>query len=92
LRHCAIADLIQHPLGPAPQVVSERVPPPKALTQIDKSTIKQLGAAWMVHIEPGKTNLWMQATSSASARAGWAKSGRRAIRVSVADPPAGHSS
>jgi len=33
-----------------------------ALTTIDKSNIKQLGGAWMVHIEPGKANLWMQAT------------------------------
>ena len=33
-----------------------------SLTKIDKSNIKQLGAAWMTHIEPGKPNLWMQAT------------------------------
>src|SRR5262245_61961296 len=31
------------------------------LTKIDKSNIKQLGAAWMVHVEEGK-GLWMQAT------------------------------
>jgi PQQ-dependent dehydrogenase (methanol/ethanol family) len=33
-----------------------------SLTKIDKSNVKQLGAAWMVHVEPGKSGLWMQAT------------------------------
>ena len=33
-----------------------------ALSKIDKSNIRQLGGAWMAHIEPGKTGLWMQAT------------------------------
>jgi quinohemoprotein ethanol dehydrogenase len=32
------------------------------LTKINKSTIGQLGAAWMVHVEPGHSGLWMQAT------------------------------
>jgi hypothetical protein len=32
------------------------------LTKINKSTLSQLGGAWMVHVEPGKVGLWMQAT------------------------------
>jgi glucose dehydrogenase len=32
------------------------------LTKINKTNIKRLGAAWMVHVEPGKSGLWMQAT------------------------------
>jgi alcohol dehydrogenase (cytochrome c) len=32
------------------------------LTKINKSTISQLGGAWMVHVEPGKSGIWMQAT------------------------------
>ena len=32
------------------------------LTRINKANVKQLGGAWMVHAEPGKAGLWMQAT------------------------------
>jgi len=33
-----------------------------ALSRINKNTIKQLGAAWMEHVAPGRNGLWMQAT------------------------------
>jgi glucose dehydrogenase len=33
-----------------------------SLSRINKNTIKQLGAAWMVHVAPGRNGLWMQAT------------------------------
>ncbi len=32
------------------------------LTQITRSNISRLGGAWMVHVEPDKSGLWMQAT------------------------------
>jgi PQQ-dependent dehydrogenase (methanol/ethanol family) len=32
------------------------------LTQITKSNIAKLGAAWMVHVEPEKNGIWMQST------------------------------
>ena len=32
------------------------------LTRINKTNVKQLGGAWMMHAEPGKFGLWMQAT------------------------------
>lgn len=32
------------------------------LARINRSNIKQLGAAWMVHVEPTHVGLWMQAT------------------------------
>ncbi len=32
------------------------------LTQITKSNIAKLGAAWMVHVEPEKSGIWMQST------------------------------
>ena len=32
------------------------------LTQITKGNLSRLGAAWMVHVEPGHSGLWMQAT------------------------------
>src|SRR5262249_43255436 len=33
-----------------------------SLTTINKTNIKQLGGAWMVHVEPGKSGIWMQST------------------------------